>query len=324
MATYVRRSPGESVGTDVSWLVAGLAFASAVELAILRTFTRTAIHIPALDSLQKPYAVLTAAGEYAYFVAVALVVPALAALAFHLFRARRHGRHLALLGLGLFAVPASLAAFGQANQLLLDLATIASVAMLSLAFAVSTPDRRLAAIPVACFGIAFGLSGTYTTLPSLEIDAVQPAWLLDGAEYLGLAFAVSSPLLLSRETDRGAWWIGVGVAAFVLVVFLGNGSTSRFLLLWNIGLSGILPAFAYAIAAGALVATGVGFARRSMWLAAGGMLLLVTGGFGLHSTYQSALVVVALAALCCAIPKKERLVEAVALWPTAAGREDSW
>ena len=80
MAVTMRRSSNESSWSDLSLLVGGLAVASAIELAILRTFTRTAIHIPALNSLQEPYAVVSRGGRYAYFVAIALMVPALAML----------------------------------------------------------------------------------------------------------------------------------------------------------------------------------------------------------------------------------------------------
>lgn len=48
------RTFGSSRGTapEFHLVIAALAIASVIELAILRTFTRTAIHIPAIDLLK--------------------------------------------------------------------------------------------------------------------------------------------------------------------------------------------------------------------------------------------------------------------------------
>src|SRR3972149_4196781 len=54
-------------------VMVGLAVAAALELVILRTFTRTAIHIPALQSLSRPYELLSDLGQYTYYVAAVLV-----------------------------------------------------------------------------------------------------------------------------------------------------------------------------------------------------------------------------------------------------------
>ena len=295
MAVTMRRSSNESSWSDLSLLVGGLAVASAIELAILRTFTRTAIHIPALNSLQEPYAVVSRGGRYAYFVAIALMVPALAMLAL------RFGRQgiAATFAILLFAVVATGAATGLVDRLLLDWATLIAVVTLATALASSSP-RRLASIPIASFGIAFALSGAFTAAPDFaEVDITfeLPARLLDGAEIFGIAFALSTQLLASRGKDRAARWAGAAVALLALAFFLGNGSTSRFLLLWNVGLSGILPGFAYAVAAGALAFALVRLVRAGRGLEAAGLALLITGGIGLHSTYQSGLVVAGLAAL---------------------------
>jgi hypothetical protein len=93
------------------------------------------------------------------------------------------------------------------------------------------------------------------------------------------------------------------VAAVVFAAFLGNGgATARFLLLWNEGLSGALPSVAYAGASGCLAATLVALVKARNGLAAAGPVLLVTGGIGLHSTYQSGLVITGMALLAMALP----------------------
>lgn len=93
------------------------------------------------------------------------------------------------------------------------------------------------------------------------------------------------------------------MAAVVFAAFLGNGgATARFLLLWNEGLSGALPSVAYAGASGCLAATLVALVKARNGLAAAGPVLLVTGGIGLHSTYQSGLVITGMALLAMALP----------------------
>jgi hypothetical protein len=62
-------------------LAAGLAAAALTELLIMRTFTRTAVHIPAIESMAGPYEVISDAGRFAYFVTVVLLLAALPALA---------------------------------------------------------------------------------------------------------------------------------------------------------------------------------------------------------------------------------------------------
>lgn len=304
--TSLRTAPRPAAGlsADLTLFVGGLALASALELAILRTFTRTAIHIPALSNLQRPYEFVTEFGQYAYFVTVAMIAPVLVMLAFNL------GRRgiVATVGLLLFVSVAAAAAIGAAERLWLDLATIASVTVLAVVLVFRLPDRG-SALPITCFATAFVLSGSYAVVPAmaaLDLTFNQPIWLLDGAEASGLVFAMSSPLLLKERGDRFVHWAAAIAGLLVLVAFIGNASTSRFLLLWNVGLSGTLPGLFYAAAAGALVFTGAGLLRAGRALEAAGLLLLLTGGVGLHSTYQSGLVVVGLATLCYACSPARR------------------
>lgn len=300
MTAQLPTQQARSMPGDVALLVGGLALASAVELAILRTVTRSAIHIPALEALQEPYRLLTTAGEYAYFVTIALLAPVLVALAVQLFRVQTPSRHLAAFGIILFAIPTGVAIAGGESRLALDAAAIGSVAILGVAFAVV---RSRAAIPVLCFAAAFATSGFHGVIPQLQeigVTMSQPTALLNASEWLGVSFALTLPLMLDFQAGRKDWIVGISVGVLVFAIFAGNGSTSRFLLLWNVGLSGILPSVFYAAAAGSIAITALALARRGRLLTAAGLLLLVTGGIGLHSTYQTALVVAGLATLCCA------------------------
>lgn len=301
MAISLRRTNNPLPTTDVTVLVVALGVASAVELVILRLLTRTAIHIPALEHFQTPYAWLSDGGRYAYFVAIALMLPVLALLAMHL----GNGRRLALAGVALFVSAALGASLDVLHRAVLDVATITAIGLLAAGIVWQLPQRR-AAIPVACFGFASAAGGVYVAMPSLGdlgLPTSQPVFLLNGLEYLALAFALSSPLLLGRSPDRAAQWTAGVVTLVGVTFFIGNGSTMRFLLLWNAGLAGLLPGVVYAVAAGALVLTVVGLARRGSALAAAGMLLLITGGIGLQSTYQSGLVVAGMAAMAIALTR---------------------
>lgn len=280
-------------------VVAVLAIASIVELAILRTFTRTAIHIPAIAELRGPFSALSQGGEYAYFVSLTLLFPAILVVGKGLLGSESPGRLVAVYGLVLFVVAFFVAAREPSSEIA-NVATIASIVALATAFAMSGWHHR-SMLPVFSFAFASVAGGAYTLMPSLELRGLasgQQAWMLNGMEWAGLAFAVTTPLIVGHRPTGVARWLAVAAFIAVLAAFLGGGSSSRFLLLWNVGLAGTLPGIAYALAAAGLVAAISGLLMRGRWLTAAGVALLVTGGIGLHSTYQSALVVVGLATLC--------------------------
>ena len=70
--------------------------------------------------------------------------------------------------------------------------------------------------------------------------------------------------------------------------------------MWNQGLTGTLPAVAYAAAGALLAATLAGLLQARRFTMAAGLLLVVVSGIGLHNTYQSGLGVIGLAAMMLA------------------------
>jgi hypothetical protein len=90
---------------------------------------------------------------------------------------------------------------------------------------------------------------------------------------------------------------GAVVGVLVFAGLFRGASTAKVLLLWNEGLAGAFPSVAYALAATTLFLACAGLATTGRGMAALGVTLLVLGGFGLHSTYQSGLVVVGMATL---------------------------
>lgn len=284
----------------------GLAAASAIELLILRTFTRTAIHIPGITALREPYEVLSFGGRYAYFVSIALLLFALPSAAWTLWRRGTVQRGMAA-AIGIFALMSGLAAATASGRLAVDAATAGAVAVVAVGMVVLS-RRWATSVPVCLFAAAFILSSAHTLGQSAaqeKLVTLRTDGALTAAEVVGVAFALTVPLLARRSLDRAAVMVGAGTALVVFVAFLGNGgATARFLLLWNEGLSGVLPSVAYAAAAGCLAATFTAFARARNGVAAAGLVLLVTGGIGLHSTYQSGLAITGMALLVLALTQR--------------------
>lgn len=298
------RHPVAGIPPAIALGAAGLAAASAVELLILRTFTRTAIHIPGITALREPYEVLSFGGRYAYFAAVTLLLLAVPAVAWTLWSRGGPVHRGMAVAMGVFAAMSGLAAMELTGRLALDTATTGTVAVLAIGGSVLS--RRGAGVPIGLFAVAFALSAAHTLGQSAAQEGVvtlRTDGALTMAEVVGVAFALAVPLFARGAIDRASAAAGVAVAAVVFAAFLGNGgATARFLLLWNEGLSGVLPSVAYAAAAGCLAATLVAFARVRNGLAAAGLVLLVTGGIGLHSTYQSGLVITGMALLAVGLP----------------------
>jgi len=288
-------------------VAAGLALASAIELLILRTFTRTAIHIPGIETLREPYELVSLGGRYAYYVSVVLLLVALPGIAWQLW-----GRGTPLwrgigISLAAFALLSAMAAFGIADRFALDITAAGAIATVTVAGAALTRRAALAA-PAGLFAAAFVLSSTHTiaqTASQEGLASIETGWALTTAEVLGAAFALATPLLVSKNLGRGPALIGMGVALVTWVAFLGNGgNTARFLLLWSEGLSGVLPSVVYAAAAGCMAATIAALLRMRNVAGAAGLVLLVTGGIGLHSTYQSGLAITGMALLVLALPHR--------------------
>lgn len=283
-------------------VLGGLAVASTIELLLLRTFTRTAVHIPALSELRDPYEVLASIGRYSYYVSAVLLM-----LALPLMVARLWGRgdlftRTAAAAVGLFVVMATAARADVLNVVAIDVLAIGAVMLVASAAAARMEIRS--AVVVWAFAAAFALQGTSSMLQdaaSQGFGSYDSRWLMRGAEWLALGFAVGAPFAFRVRMSR--WMIAAAVVAgaVTFAALVGKGeSSSKILLLWNEGLAGSLPAVAYAAGAGLLLATVLGMAGQRRLVPVMAFVLLVAGGIGLHSTYQTGLVVAGMAALCLA------------------------
>lgn len=290
-----------ATGNAFASLVAGLAIAASLELTILRIFTRTAIHIPALHQLAGPYTVLSRLGQYDYYVSAVLIVLALPVAAVTLgARAARPGL-LAAAGIGLFVAIAVLAKAEALDGGAQAAVTALAVALVAGALAIESPR---AGIALGFFAVAFALASSDSVLQSLSqhgygrLDGRTPLWL---SEVFVVAFGISLPIALRVHPTRKANIVAGAAGALGLAMLIGAAPTTKILMLWNFGLAGALPAVAYAAALAAVALTTAALFSEGRWLAACGVVLILAGGIGMHSTYQSGLVVLGLAALTAAM-----------------------
>ncbi|MCC6381890.1 MAG: hypothetical protein IT304_05235 [Dehalococcoidia bacterium] len=286
------------------YVVGGLTLAALVELFVLRTFTRTAIHIPALEELAGPYTLLAGLGRYAYYLSVVLLIAALPLLALALWRRRTLTGVVAAVALTAFAAIAAAAGPGAIPEHVADAGTLAAV--VTLAGVAAGHQNTRGALVLLLFGAAFALSAVHTTLQAAAqggLGTIDAHDLLFASEIGGVAFALASPLLVPGACRRRTALAAGAVALVVFGSLLGaGGPTTRILLLWNEGLSGTLPSAIYALAAGALSFTLLHLLGTRRFMTLLGFLLVLAGGVGLHNTYQSGLVVVGLAVLALSGP----------------------
>lgn len=279
-------------------VVAGLGLAAALELLILRTLTRTAIHIPAMDALATPYEAVSFAGRYAYYVAAVLLMVALPLAAIFLWSAGDLAARGAACGIGLFIVTAGAARVVGGTGV--DFLTVAALGIVAAASA-GRLERR-AALGLMTFATASLFLAGHTLLQSaVDAAAFDAGGLLYAGEIAAVVFALSAPWTMRAAPGRTAVAVATGVGIVTFAMLVTSPSTSKVLLLWNEGLSGGYPALLYAAAAGAVVATAGGLAARGQWVAAIAFALLVFGGFGLHNTYQTGLAVAGIATLAAVL-----------------------
>lgn len=288
-----RRGAADGEG-GFATLTFALGAAAAIELLVLRSFTRTAIHIPALEELAGPYRVVTWFGRFDYYVAVVLLVMALPVAAVALGRVSPRAGVAAGGAVGLFAASAVLARFGAAGDTMTGWLAVASVAAMTLVVAMRAPQRGAA---LGVYALAFVLAGT-----SAYAEMRHAGNLLWSAEVLAVAAGLAVPLAFGLAYSRAVVVAGVTAGLLIFAMLVGSGPTTRILLLWNEGMTGALPAVAYGAAAAGVAATVVSLYRRGELLAAAGLLLAVMGGIGLHNTYQTGLAVAGLAVLAVAGP----------------------
>lgn len=280
---------GESQTDLVTWVGGVLAVVAAVELVILRVGTRTVIHIPGIEAFEVPYRAMSTIGRSAYYVSVVLVIVSMLAAVVSLAARRALGAVVALVAVLAAAAAARAGLVGSDAVAGLTVVVIVTLSVRLVSHARGW--QRLAAVLLAA---APTVALMTVVLVDAYGDVAGPGRVgTTLGEGLALAAALASPLLVLGAGAKRSSWIAAGVTgAIVFVMLIGAGATTRILMLWNFGLSGYFadPLFALAAAAVAFtIAKSLCGGRNGI---AAGLGLLVIGGIGAHSTYQSALVVV--------------------------------
>lgn len=282
-----------------TWLLTPLSVAVGSELLLLRLFTRVAIHLPGRVRASMVYGALSGMGRYAYSVATVLLVCLLVTLAW------QHGRTAGWVNAGVAgAVAAFLAAAAAARVGVLDdfaLASVVTGSVLLLAGLAARGRTIGQRVTLGAFGAAFTLAAVHSLRATASVSGRPsgPAsgWLLFSAEVLAVVGALTAFTLTGARLNRAAvisgLFTGIAAAAF----FATSNATAKILLLWTFGLAGYLPSPLYALAATVLVSGVVAALRTGDAAPAMAVLLIAGGGIGLHSTYQSGLVIAGLALL---------------------------
>lgn len=278
-------------------LIAATVLAGAAELVLLRLFTRTAVHVPGLSAFATPYTILAGIGRFAYYAAALLLVVTLVVLLWEAVRGRTRTGIAIAASLLLFLGASALARAGLAPDGALDILTVGAIAIVAISGIVARGPGN-ADMPrgasVTLFAGAFLAASLYGIAQG---GGSAPAWLLPISELLFLVWCLGAVLLTPRRIDRIAAVCGIAVAAFVFGALAASEATVEVLLLWNVGVAGLFPAWSHALAFGALAYALVAVLRAGRSHVGMALALLVIGGVGLHSTYHTGMVLLGLALL---------------------------
>ncbi len=276
-----------------------------IELVVLRVVTRTLIHIPGLGRFETVVWVVSEIGRFAYYLTVVLLLGLLPLLTWAAFRrGSACGRRLAA---GLVLVVVSAAAGFVAVAGVAELGWMTLVSVVTLGVGVSMRGPRT--LPLLLLVTGFVLAGLTSILQGWGGGLTEQTFvgLLTGAEITAIGGWLSMPLLLWRLPSKTAWLTGVGVALVAATGLLVATSTSTILVLWSFGLPVGLSPLIYGAAAGSTVMTLVEAGRTTGPGVGAGLLMLVAGGTGMTSTFQTVLVAVGLSLVALGMPPTSKV-----------------
>lgn len=281
---------------------AGL-IAAVAELGLLRLFTRTAIHIPALEALERPYEIVSVVARYAFFASVVLLGLNLAVI---VLTHRPAGDDLGRVGAATAFAFLAVAAIARAELVDALVVAAAVVTLVAVAGALGTlAIRGAGGVALAVYTFGFAAAALHTILQ----DGGRYGWRIEGSGvlvHLGEAATLLAVLVAAvawgRRCTRREVVVAGAAGLLVLGALVGNGSTVKILMLWNFGLPGSLPSVVYGAAAAGLTLALLGARRSGGFATLTGLALVVVGGVGLHSTYQSGLVIAGMLMLAGVVP----------------------
>lgn len=260
------------------------------ELVLLRTGTRTLIHIPGLGRFETPIRILAEVGRLAYYLALVSLAATLTILAYRSLRIGAPRRLASGVGAFLFL---GVAGAGRLGLLPSSVVGWSSLAVLVVVTAAAW--RGLSTFPIGLFVLGSVAAG-WTVLGQGAgggLSGRQVDGLMLTAEVSLILAAITAPLLLKGPPSALAVVVGLVAAVLSAGAMIVGSSTMSILVLWNLGIPGWLPGIGYAIALGSLVATMWSALASGQKLTAISLVLLVAGGIGTISTYQTGLVLAA-------------------------------
>jgi len=281
-------------GQSLSALLTVLWVSVLVELILLRTATRTLVHIPGIGDLETPIRTAAELGRFAYYLAIVSLLVTLASLGIRLVRSRLTRHVIGGLATVVFLVVAAAGRLGALSAPAVGWITLAVLLVVTV-----SGWRGLSSAPVGFFAlgsVAAGWSAVGQTTGG-GLSGGQVDILIVTAECLLVLAGATSPLLLGRPPSKTALIAGVAATVLVAAAFAGGASTFSILVLWNLGVPGWLPGIAFALAFGGLVTVLWSASASRDRQTALGVWLLLAGGVGLISTYQTGLVLVAVVLL---------------------------
>lgn len=275
-------------------LAGSLGLVALVELVLLRSGTRTLVHIPGLGRYDVSIGVLNEVGRLAFYLSVVLLVVTLGYLAVWLWRM---DTSLSRAAASLVALSILVAAAGRLGMLTPSAVGWYSVGAIAGMAAIGW--RRVRSIPLALFAGSWVVAA-WSVLgqgPGGGISGRSVDTSVVVAEALLILAGVTAPLLVSRRATTPA--VVAGFTAFLIVAagFSIGGSTLAILTLWNLGVPGWFSPLAFGLAFGGLVIATWSALAAGERMTAASIGLLVAGGVGMISTYQTGLVLAALTIL---------------------------
>lgn len=275
-----------SLDVDTVALATWAAIALATELAILRLLTRTAIHIPGLGEIEAGIRIFSEAGRIAFNAALILVFALLVAMTIDAVNKARWPLVVALAAVVGVAIVAPL---GWLPEPVTDLITMVVVVAAAVLGWLSSDGSLKRSVPALLFATAFVVAALPTLVGKAHPGTTLPVvGMLNVAEALALIGACS---LLSLVWGRPRWSaliVATVVGVVTAAMLAAQPATIEILMLWNLGLAGYFPSVVYGVAAGMFAYAAVTSAQRGQPGVALGVVFVITGGIGLHSTLQSA------------------------------------
>lgn len=267
-----------------------LGVAVVLELVLLRTGTRTLVHIPGLGRFEVPIGMLSEVGRFAFYLSLVLVVTTLAYIGWSCWTRRTRPGRLVGGFAWAFLLVAGLGRLGTIPD-----PVVAWFALFAMAGTLLVTWNGARSLPVALF-VAASAIATWSVLGQgtgggISGQAVDMSTV--GAEALLVLTGVSTPLLVAGRVTRSALIAGLVVVVGVSAGFSVGGSTLAILTLWNLGVPGWFAPIAYGFALGGLVVTLWSAISARMTTTACAVVLLIGGGIGPISTYQTALALTA-------------------------------